>query len=504
MSRLLILLVLIVSIINSINGLNIANRIVSLTNKLRNKDNNNNNISIPKIVPLKEKKSIGNTYGLISFSTIMNHNTYHSTHILGTKVKGIFNNIITLPLVAVKGIKDITYITIDTASTIASSYDSKSSSTLPIDIIEQTKDSIINNIEITKENIGNVGDAIIEFPSNIANDVTKSIDEVSSSIVSVSSTIASIPNNIVTTTRNVKRTVKSILKVPGIVLNSAKGAIDSIYDIADKINGIDAIPQTKASVVYGINNKNNNNEKSPSEIIDEIKEAVYMTADTVTGTINAVQDNIPKIINTIEEIPTIPTKVVSTYKQTEKDINDKVIEIQNGFENAKENSIKIGKVFYKIITLEAAKETAARINNNYQTLVTSIDKTRSVIVGTKDVIVNFNKPKPPAPKKGAVIEKISNTISVIGETVKVTSGVTIAFGKIGFTIFEGIGKVATITYNSIGKDSNNDINPANNNNLIIPDAVENNNPISPVQVQEKEEEIVQEKEEKLITPGEWK
>jgi hypothetical protein len=43
--------------INNSNGLNIANRIVSLTNRLRKKDtdnNNNNNNDIPTIVPLKE------------------------------------------------------------------------------------------------------------------------------------------------------------------------------------------------------------------------------------------------------------------------------------------------------------------------------------------------------------------------------------------------------------------------------------------------------------------
>jgi len=498
-SRLISLLFILIaaSIINNSKGLKIGNRIVSsITSKLRKKDTNNNDISIPTIVPFREKKNFG---------TILSHQTHTfliiTLIIIGTRVKGILNNIISLPLVAVKSVKDITYITIDTASTI---YDSNNS------ILSKTPDSIINNIEITKENIGNVGDAIIEFPSSIANDVTKSIGEVSSNIASVSSSIVSIPSNIVTTTRNVKKTVKSILKAPGIVLNSAKGVIDSIYDIADKINGIDSIPQTKGSLVYSINNKNN--EKSTSDIIDEIKEAIFMTADTVSGTFNAVQDNIPKIINTIEEIPTIPTKVVSKYKQTEKGVNDKVVEIQNDFNNAKEKSIKIGNIFYKIITLEAAKETASRINNNYQKLITSVDKTRSAIVGTKDFIVNVNKPEPSTPKpESSITKKINNTLSIIGETVKVTGGVSLAFGKIGFTIFKGIGKVATITYNSISNISDDDINTNTNNNLIIPGAVlpEYITPITTVQ--EKQEEIVavqeKEKEELLVTPsnsGEWK
>jgi hypothetical protein len=405
-------------------------------------------------------------------------------------VKGVLNNIIALPLVAVKSVKDITYITIDTASTI---YDSNNNN----NILSKTPDIVTNKIEITKENIGNVGDAIVEFPSSIANDVTKSIDKVSSNIVSVSSKITSIPNNIVTTTTNVKRTVKSIFKAPGIVLNSAKGIIDSIYDIVDKINDIDTIPQTKGSLVYSINNKNN--EKSTSDIIDEIKEAFFMTADTVTGTVNAVQDNVPKIINTIVEIPTIPTKVVSKYKQTEKGINDKVIEIQNDFNNAKENSIKIGNVFYKIITLEAAKETASRINNNYQKIVTSIDKTGSVIVGTKDFIVNVNKAKPPTPKKESTItKKINNSLSDVGETVKLFGGVSLAFGKIGFTIIKGIGKVATITYNSIINKAYDDFNSNTNNNLIIPDAPEYITPITTEKVKEKEGDLVTQES------GEWK
>ena len=407
-------------------------------------------------------------------------------------MKGIVNNIIALPLVAVKSVKDITYITIDTASTI---YDSNNNNNK---LLSKT-DSVTNNIEIT--NIGNVGDAIVEFPSSIANDVTKSIDKVSSNIVSVSSKITSIPNNIVTTTTNVKKTVKSILKAPGIALNSAKGVIDSVYDIADKINGIDTIPQKKGSLVYSIDNKNN--EKSTSDIIDEIKEAFFMTADTVTGTINAVQEIgelVPKIINTIEEIPAIPTKVVSKYKQTEKGINDKVIKIQNDFNNAKENSIKIGNLFYKIITLEAAKETASRINNNYQKIVTSIDKTGSVIAGTKDFVVNANKAKPPTPKKESTItKKISNTLSDIGETVKLFGGVSLAFAKIGYTIFKGIGKVATITYNSISTISDDDINSNTNNNLIIPDAVEYITPIATEKEKEKEGDLVTQD-----NSGEWK
>ena len=462
----IILLVLILSVINNSNGLNISNRIVSLTNWLRKKDTTiyNNNDDIPTIVPLKEKKNIG------------------------TKVKGVLNNIIALPLVAVKSVKDITYITIDTASTI---YDSNNNN----NILSKTPDSVINNIEIT--NIGNVGDAIVEFPSSIANDVTKSIDKVSSNIVSVSSKITSIPNNIVKTTTNVRSTVKSILKAPGIVLNSVKGVIDSIYDITDKINGIDAVPQTKGSLVYSINSKNN--EKVPSDIIDEIKEAFFMTADTVTGTVNAVQDNVPKIINTIVEIPTIPTKVVSKYKQTEKGINDKVIEIQNDFNNAKENSIKIGNVFYKVITLEAAKETATRINNNYEKLVTSIDKTGSVIVGTKDFIVNVNKAETTSPKKeSSVSKKINNTLSDVGETVKLVGGVSLAFGKIGFTIFKGIGRFSTIAYKSIINIADNDVKSNTNNNLMIPDAAEYITPITTEKVKEKEGDLVTQES------GEWK
>lgn len=459
----IILLVLILSIINNSNGLNIANRIVSLTSRKKDTTVYNSNNDIPTIVPLKEKKNIG------------------------TKVKGVLNNIIELPLVAVKSVKDITYITIDTASTI---YDSNNNN-----ILSKTPDSVISNIEIT--NIGNVGDAIVEFPSSIANDVTKSIDKVSSNIVSVSSKITSIPNNIVKTTTNVQRTVKSILKAPGIVLNTVKGVIDSIYDITDKINGIDSVPQTKGSLVYSINSKNN--EKVPSDIIDEIKEAFFMTADTVTGTVNAVQDNVPKIINTIVEIPTIPTKVVTKYKQTEKGINDKVIEIQNDFNNAKENSIKIGNVFYKIITLEAAKETATRINNNYEKLVTSIDKTGSVIVGTKDFIVNVNKAETTSPKKESTVsKKINNTLSDVGETVKLVGGVSLAFGKIGFTIFKGIGRFSTITYKSIINIADNDVNSNTNNNLMIPDAAEYITPITTEKVKEKEGDLLTQES------GEWK
>ena len=65
MQQTIILLVLILCIINNSNGLNIANRIVSLTNRLRKKDIDNSNNDIPTIVPFKEKKNIGTTYNFI-------------------------------------------------------------------------------------------------------------------------------------------------------------------------------------------------------------------------------------------------------------------------------------------------------------------------------------------------------------------------------------------------------------------------------------------------------
>ena len=57
--HIILLVFIILCIINNSNGLNIANRIVSLTNRLRKKDTDNNNNDIPTIVPLKEKKNIG-------------------------------------------------------------------------------------------------------------------------------------------------------------------------------------------------------------------------------------------------------------------------------------------------------------------------------------------------------------------------------------------------------------------------------------------------------------
>jgi len=391
----------------------------NVLNKFNIKNQDKINLT-PKIIKPTEKKSIT------------------------TKFKGIIRNIIKVPIYTIKTVKDITYIANDSINDLIS-IKSSSSSSSSIDIISQTKENILNNIDQTKETIENVSEAIIELPQNVINDVSINVNNTIVTISNTVNTINNLPNNVIKTSKQIKLTVKKIIKLPGKALKSIKNIINNIYDITDKINGIDTNSEIKGKgkLIYSLV-ENNDDNKSINTIVDEIKESLYTTADTITGTINIVQDTIPKIINTIEDIPEIPNKVVTTYKTTEENFNNKVTEIQVNFDNTKENIIKFSNILYKIISLQAAKETIVTINTKYNNVIDTIDQTKATVNNAKEFIVNINKPKPIQSKEISKIEKITKTITNVGstvnnlgETVKVTGAVAVAFGSIGVTIFQG-------------------------------------------------------------------
>ena len=196
-------------------------------------------------------------------------------------------------------------------------------------------------------NVKDATDAVIYFPSN----VTASVIETQS--------------NIVQTSDDVKRRVKALSPLPFInnAFKFTKSIIDTAYELKDgklNVNKVVVPQQLKIIKVKP--------EKSAEEAYEEAKESFYLTVDSINDFGRGVAATVDRVQKIPDEITKTKESVVLTVEILQKDITEKQQQAQ-----------EIGKVVWKVITLEAAKETYERTEKQYQDTVKYVSDTKNML-----------------------------------------------------------------------------------------------------------------------------
>ena len=234
-------------------------------------------------------------------------------------------------------------------------------------------------------NVKDATDAVIYFPSN----VTASVIETQSNIVERSD--------------NVKRKVKALSPLPFInnAFKFTKSIIDTAYELKDgKINENKAIMPQKAKIVKS------KPEKSAGEAYEEAKENFYLTVDSI----NDFGRGVAATVDRVQQIPNDITKTKESVVLTAEIIQQDIAEKQ-------QQAQEIGKVVWKVITLEAAKETYERTEKQYQNTVKYVSDTKTMLQTNPKAIFSGGvkaetKKVPPTPVPVPVPEVVPVVVPV--------------------------------------------------------------------------------------------
>ena len=200
-------------------------------------------------------------------------------------------------------------------------------------------------------NVKDATDAVIYFPSN------------------VTATVTETQSNIIQSTDDVKRKVKALSPVPFInnAFKFTKSIIDTAYELKDgKIDGSRTL--AKSSVPEKVKVVKAKPEKSAEESYEEAKESFYSTVDSINDFGRGVVATVERVQQIPDDITKTRESVVLTAEIFQKDIAEKQQQAQ-----------EIGKVVWKVVTLEAAKETFERTEKQYQNTVKYVSDTKTML-----------------------------------------------------------------------------------------------------------------------------
>lgn len=252
------------------------------------------------------------------------------------------------------------------------------------DKILSTPDEISKNIELVAKSIKEVKDAVVYFPSN------------------VTATVTATQANIIVQAEDLKITIKALSPFPYInrALAATKNVINTVYELKDgKINSGDVITQLLPSeTVNTVKPKSNRN---PEEVYEEIKENFYTAMDSFNGFRRGV-------VETVERVQQLPDDILKTRESLA--LTAEIL--QKDFVEKQQQAGDIGKVIWKVVTLEAAKETFERTEKYVTDTKTMLQTNPTAIFKTESKEQKFSLVSIPffVPKEGSTLGKIFKAV----------------------------------------------------------------------------------------------
>ena len=227
-----------------------------------------------------------------------------------------------------------------------------------IDKIQATPDDIARKVDKVSRNVKDISDAVVYFPSN----VTAAVAETQLSIEGQAN--------------DVKKKVKDLSPMPFIngALSFTKNVIDTAYDLKEgKISGGTAFaklaPAEKAKAPKV------RPEKSQTQVYEDVKESLYLTLDNINGFGRGVVETAEKVVATAERVQQFPDDI----KKTRDSVTLTAEIIQKDIEEKQQQAQDIGKVIWKVVTLDAAKETYERTEKQYQSTVEYVTDVKTML-----------------------------------------------------------------------------------------------------------------------------
>jgi hypothetical protein len=207
-------------------------------------------------------------------------------------------------------------------------------------------------------NVKLVSDAVIYFPSN----VTASVSETRS--------------NIQETTDNITKTVKALSPLPFIqsTVTFFKSVIDTTYELKEgKIKGGDVLAKFKKP--EPVKEVKVLPRKSNGAIYEEVKEGFYSTIDNINGFGTGVQ----AAAGRLQQLPSDISTINENFTKTKENLAVTAEMLQKDALEKQEQAGILGKVVWKILTLEAAKETFERTEKKYRSAAKYATETVTIL-----------------------------------------------------------------------------------------------------------------------------
>jgi uncharacterized protein YoxC len=227
-----------------------------------------------------------------------------------------------------------------------------------IDKIQATPDDIARKVDKVSRNVKDISDAVVYFPSN----VTAAVAETQLSIEGQAN--------------DVKKKVKDLSPMPFIngALSFTKNVIDTAYDLKEgKISGGTAF--AKLAPAEKVKAPKVRPEKSQTQVYEDVKESLYLTLDNINGFGRGVVETAEKVVATAERVQQFPDDI----KKTRDSVTLTAEIIQKDIEEKQQQAQDIGKVIWKVVTLDAAKETYERTEKQYQSTVEYVTDVKTML-----------------------------------------------------------------------------------------------------------------------------
>lgn len=227
-----------------------------------------------------------------------------------------------------------------------------------IDKIQATPDDIARKVDKVSRNVKDISDAVVYFPSN----VTAAVAETQLSIEGQAN--------------DVKKKVKDLSPMPFIngALSFTKNVIDTAYDLKEgKISGGTAF--AKLAPAEKVKAPKVRPEKSQTQVYEDVKESLYLTLDNINGFGRGVIETAEKVAATAERVQQFPDDI----QKTRDSVTLTAEIIQKDIEEKQQQAQDIGKVIWKVVTLDAAKETYERAEKQYQSTVEYVTDVKTML-----------------------------------------------------------------------------------------------------------------------------
>jgi hypothetical protein len=285
--------------------------------------------------------------------------------------------------------------------------------------ISDSTQRIAENIQATPKKISDSTQRIADKILSTPDEISKSVEHFPSN---VTATVTETQTNIKVQAEDIKNSIKALSPLPFInrALAVTKNVIDTAYELKDgKINGGDAftklLPAEKVKVVKP------KTDRKPEEVYEEIKESFYATLDNINGFGRGVVETADKVVATAERVQKLPEDITKTRESLT--LTAEIL--QKDFAEKQQQADDIGKVIWKVVTLEAAKETFERTEKKYQDTVKYVTDTKTMLQTNPTAIFSgglkekkvpvVSAPTPVIPKK-----KDDSALGKIWEAIKVT------------------------------------------------------------------------------------